>query len=126
MRLYITTLFLISSCVLSQDFNFLNVYVEDQIVEYAVDGLEFDNQLSSIFSHDVRMYKALYEMPFLDDVIQVSGAVFVPVSGDYEDEYPIVVFNHGTIFVRTSTPSFNEDIVTWVTFVFIRFRCFNA
>lgn len=111
MRLYITTLsFLISSCVLSQDFNFLNVYVEDQIVEYAVDGLEFDNQLSSIFSHDVRMYKALYEMPFLDDVIQVSGAVFVPVSGDYEDEYPIVVFNHGTTFVRTSTPSFNEDI----------------
>ena len=112
MKKYIFTISLILSSLWSsaQEFQFLNVFVEDQIYEHALEELEIEPQLAALFSHDVRMYRASYEMPFQGDQINVSGAVFTPLSSNPQDEFPIVVFNHGTTFIRTSAPSFKDEI----------------
>ena len=86
----------------AQDFQLLNVFVEEQIVEFAVDELELDAQLATMFNYDVRMYRASYDMPFLGDQIGVSGAVFIPVQENSNTEHPIVVFNHGTIVKKNA------------------------
>jgi len=49
-------------------------------------------------------------MPFLDQEISVSGAVFIPETSNSNIAYPIVVFNHGTTFIRANAPSFKEEI----------------
>lgn len=112
MKKYIFSISLTLSSLWSsaQEFQFLNVFVEGQIYEYAVEELEIEPQLAALFSHDVRMYRASYEMPFQGDQINVSAAVFTPLSLNPQDEFPIVVFNHGTTFVRTSAPSFKDEI----------------
>ncbi len=112
MKRWISLLTILLFCLhaKAQDFQLLNVFVEEQIVEFAVDELELDAQLATMFNYDVRMYRASYDMPFLGDQIGVSGAVFIPVQENSNTEHPIVVFNHGTTFVRTSAPSFKEEI----------------
>ena len=109
---YIFTISLTLSSLWSsaQEFQFLNVFLEGQIYEHAIEDLEIEPPLAALFSHDVRMYRASYEMPFQGDQINVSGAVFTPLSSNPQDEFPIVVFNHGTTFVRTSAPSFKNEI----------------
>ncbi|MBI49111.1 MAG: hypothetical protein CL850_02320 [Crocinitomicaceae bacterium] len=94
----------------SQEFQFLNVFLEGQIYDHAIEELEIEPLLAELFTHDVRMYRASYEMPFQGSQINVSGAIFTPLSSNPQDEFPIVVFNHGTTFVRTSVPSFNDEI----------------
>ena len=81
MKRWISLLPILLFCLnaIGQDFQLLHVFVEEQIVEFAVDELELDAQLATMFNHDVRMYRASYEMPFLGDQIGVSGAVFIPV-----------------------------------------------
>ncbi len=112
MSKYIFTISLTLSSLwsIAQDFHFLNVFVEGQIYEHAIEELGIEPQLAGLFSHDVRMYRSSYEMPFQGDQINVSGAVFIPLSSNPQDEFPIVVFNHGTTFVRTSAPSFKDEI----------------
>ena len=78
----------------AQEFQFLNVFVEDQIYEHALEELEIEPQLAALFSHDVRMYRASYEMPFQGDQINVSGAVFTPLSSNPQDQFPIVVLEY--------------------------------
>ena len=93
-----------------QEYTFLNTFVSSQISDYAVEDLEIDAQLAGLFNHDVKMYRASYEMPFLNEEILVSGAVFIPDNMNQYAEYPIVVFNHGTTFVRNNAPSFKVQI----------------
>jgi acetyl esterase/lipase len=108
--LFLIPLTFISEHVRSQEFQFLDGFNESQISDFAVSELQIDGQLAALFTHDVEMYRTSYEMPFLDDQIAVSGAVFTPSSMDSDTEYPIVVFNHGTTFVRTNAPSFKQEI----------------
>lgn len=112
MKNCLTIILFFSLCTLcsSQEILFLNQYDSGEISDYAVEGLELDAQLASMLSHDVEMFRIAYEMPFLGEDIEVSGAAFVPSNFNSEEEYPIVVFNHGTTFVRTSAPSFKEEI----------------
>jgi hypothetical protein len=52
------------------------------------------------------MYRVTYDMPYLEDTIEVSGALFVPQGFDDPCGLPIHVYMHGTIFKRTDAPSF--------------------
>lgn len=54
----------------------------------------------------VDAYRVTYEMPFLDETISVSGALFEPVDLDPACPHPVHVYMHGTIFARTDAPSF--------------------
>ena len=56
--------------------------------------------------YDVNMYRVTYDMPYLEDTIEVSGALFVPQGFDDPCGLPIHVYMHGTIFKRTDAPSF--------------------
>lgn len=56
--------------------------------------------------YDVNMYRVTYDMPYLEDTITVSGALFVPQGFDDSCGLPIHVYMHGTIFKRTDAPSF--------------------
>ena len=57
-------------------------------------------------SYGVDMYRVSYEMPYLSDTIEVSGALFVPVQVPESCGLPLHVYMHGTIFKRTNAPSF--------------------
>lgn len=54
----------------------------------------------------VDAYRVTYEMPFLDETISVSGALFEPVDLDPACPNPVHIYMHGTIFARTDAPSF--------------------
>jgi hypothetical protein len=56
--------------------------------------------------YDVNMYRVTYDMPYLEDTVEVSGALFVPQGFDDPCGLPIHVYMHGTIFKRTDAPSF--------------------
>ena len=56
--------------------------------------------------YDVNMYRVTYNMPYLEDTVEVSGALFVPQAFDDPCGLPIHVYMHGTIFKRTDAPSF--------------------
>jgi acetyl esterase/lipase len=100
----------IAQQVAGQELQFLNSFDENQIADYAITELELDGQIAALFNHDVEMHRMSHDMPFLDGEIEVSGAVFTPSSSTATTEYPIVVFNHGTTFVRSSAPSFKPEI----------------
>ncbi|MGY8941974.1 MAG: alpha/beta hydrolase family protein, partial [Flavobacteriales bacterium] len=108
--LFLLSVAFIAKQVTGQELQFLNGFSENQIADYAITELQFDGQISALFNHDVEMYRMSHQMPFLDGEIEVSGAVFTPSTLSTETEYPIVVFNHGTTFVRTNAPSFKQEI----------------
>ena len=45
-------------------------------------------------------------MPYMDEDIEVSGAMFIPVGVDSNCDLPIHTYMHGTIFERNQAPSF--------------------
>ena len=94
----------------AQEIQFLNQYNSDEIGSYAMEVLELNEQLIGMLSHGVEMYRISYEMPFIGEQIWVSGAAFLPSGLDPAEECPILVFNHGTTFVRKNAPSFKDQI----------------
>jgi pimeloyl-ACP methyl ester carboxylesterase len=54
----------------------------------------------------VNAYRVSYEMPFLDSVVTVSGALFVPQSMNLACGAPTLTYMHGTVFLREDAPSF--------------------
>ena len=107
---YSLTLLSLFNFLSAQEIQFLNQYNSEEISSYAIEVLELNEQLIDMLSHDVEMYRVSYEMPFLEEQIWVSGAAFLPIGFNPEEEYPILVFNHGTTFVRTSAPSFKDQV----------------
>ena len=57
-------------------------------------------------SFEVSAYRVTYDMPFLDSVVSVSGALFTPLSMDLACGAPTMTYMHGTMFVREDAPSF--------------------
>ena len=111
MRFFFSFTFLSLFNVLSaQEIQFLNQYNSNEIGSYATEVLELNEQLLGMLSHDVEMYRISYEMPFMGEQIWVSGAAFLPSGFNTAEAYPILVFNHGTTFVRTAAPSFKDQI----------------
>jgi hypothetical protein len=111
MRVFFSFTFLSLINVLSaQEIQFLNQYTSNEIGSYATEVLELNEQLLGMLSHDVEMYRISYEMPFMGEQIWVSGAALLPSGFNAAEAYPMLVFNHGTTFVRTSAPSFKDQI----------------
>ena len=54
----------------------------------------------------VQAYRLTYPMPFGDDTVSVSGAVFVPTDLAADCANPVHLYAHGTVFERENTPSF--------------------
>ena len=89
---------------LCQSVELLTTYTQSQLEATAsLFGIP-SNSFSA--DHDVNAYRVLYDMPYLGDTIQVSGALFVPQGFDDPCGLPIHVYMHGTVFKRTDAPSF--------------------
>ena len=54
----------------------------------------------------VRAYRMTYQVPFLGNLVTVSGAVFEPKDLDPTCVLPVHVYMHGTVFERDDVPSF--------------------
>ena len=64
---------------------------------------------SSVYSaeYGVNAYKVTYDMPYMGENIEVSGAMFIPIEFPYEAcNIPVHTYMHGTVFKRTDAPSF--------------------
>ena len=111
MRFFLCFTFLSLFNLLSaQEIQLLNQYNSEEIGSYAIEALDLNEQLIGMLSHSVEMYRISYEMPFIGEQIGVSGAAFLPSGLNPTEEYPILVFNHGTTFVRTNAPSFKDQV----------------
>ena len=97
---------LLSLCttVFAQSAELLTTYTQSQLATTAaVFGIPSE---SFSADYDVNAYRVTYDMPFLGDTIEVSGALFVPQGFDDPCGLPIHIYMHGTIFDRTDAPSF--------------------
>tara|TARA_B100001564_G_scaffold357986_1_gene375523 strand:+ start:12 stop:1409 length:1398 start_codon:yes stop_codon:yes gene_type:complete len=57
-------------------------------------------------NYGVDVYRVIYNMPYLNDTIEVSGALFMPTGIPEDCGLPINTYMHGTIFERNQAPSF--------------------
>jgi len=90
--------------VFAQSVELLTTYTQSQLATTAaVFGIPSE---SFSADYDVNAYRVTYDMPFLGDTIEVSGALFVPQGFDDPCGLPIHIYMHGTIFDRTDAPSF--------------------
>ena len=90
--------------VFAQEAELLTSYTQSQLATTAaVFGIPSE---SFSADYDVNAYRVTYDMPFLGDTIEVSGALFVPQGFDDPCGLPIHIYMHGTIFDRTDAPSF--------------------
>ena len=90
--------------VFAQSAELLTSYTQSQLATTAaVFGIPSE---SFSADYDVNAYRVTYDMPFLGDTIEVSGALFVPQGFDDPCGLPIHIYMHGTIFDRTDAPSF--------------------
>ena len=90
--------------VFAQEAELLTTYTQSQLATTAaVFGIPSE---SFSADYDVNAYRVTYDMPFLGDTIEVSGALFVPQGFDDPCGLPIHIYMHGTIFDRTDAPSF--------------------
>ena len=90
--------------VFAQSAELLTTYTQSQLATTAaVFGIPSE---SFSADYDVNAYRVTYDMPFLGDTIEVSGALFVPQGFDDPCGLPIHIYMHGTIFDRTDAPSF--------------------
>ena len=86
----------------------LSAYSSQDIQAYAQTNLGFDEVTLSMLTRDVSMRRLSYDMPFLGEEIQVSGAVFIPDAPN--EALPVLVHHHGTTFKRQAAPSFKDDL----------------
>ena len=88
----------------AQNAELLESYSQSQLaLTAAVFGIPND---SFSAEYDVNAYRVTYEMPYLEDTIVVSGALFVPQGFEDPCGLPIHLYMHGTIFKRTDAPSY--------------------
>jgi pimeloyl-ACP methyl ester carboxylesterase len=56
--------------------------------------------------YGIDVYKVIYEMPYLGENIEVSGAMFLPSDSPDTCNLPVHTYMHGTVFKRSEAPSF--------------------
>ena len=54
----------------------------------------------------INAYRVTYEMPYLDSIVMVSGAMYVPQGINSACGMPTMTYMHGTVFKRSDAPSF--------------------
>ncbi|HOO83277.1 MAG TPA: lipase family protein [Prolixibacteraceae bacterium] len=65
--------------------------------------------LTENVKYDVNIYKLIYKTLFEGDSILVSGVVATPVPKKNNEEFPILSYQHGTIFTKAEAPSVNTN-----------------
>ena len=96
-------LFLLTNKANAQTYEFLNAYTAEDVGNLATNfGLS-----PAIYSpeYGVEAFKVNYEMPYLGETIEVSGAMFIPTAYPEECGLPVHTYMHGTIFKRSDAPS---------------------
>ena len=87
----------------AQTYEFLNVYSAEDVSNLAISfGIS-----PAVYSaeYGVEAFKVNYEMPYLGETIEVSGAMFIPTAYPAECGLPVHTYMHGTIFKRSDAPS---------------------
>lgn len=72
--------------------------------------------LTSRLKYDVDVYKITYKTAFEGDTIEASGVVAVPLSDSKKDAFPVLSYQHGTLFLKTQAPSLGatNDFMTLI------------
>ena len=67
------------------------------------------NALAENVKYDVNIFKIVYKTLFEGDSILVSGVVATPVPKKNNQTFPILSYQHGTIFTKAEAPSVNTN-----------------
>ncbi|MAO45955.1 MAG: hypothetical protein CL823_02280 [Crocinitomicaceae bacterium] len=95
---------IISTSAQSQTYEQIGSYTQADITSMAASFGIPSNLYTAEYGVDA--YKVLYTMPYMDEDIEVSGAMFIPTGVDSNCDLPIHTYMHGTIFERNQAPSF--------------------
>lgn len=79
----------------------------NNIMESDTANAEVYNSLKSKMVYNVKIYKVTYKTTFQGDTIEASGVISVPSTIDKKGKYPMMSFQHGTIFQNSEAPSVN-------------------
>ena len=63
------------------------------------------SELAAKAKYDVNVYKIIYKTLFEGDSILVSGLVATPVPAGKSDKFPMLSYQHGTLFEKADAPS---------------------
>lgn len=94
----------LSTSALAQTYEQIGSYTQADIASLAATFGIPSNVYTAEYGVDA--YKVLYTMPYMDEDIEVSGAMFLPTGVDPNCDLPIHTYMHGTIFERNQAPSF--------------------
>lgn len=74
------------------------------------------SDLASKAKYDIKVYKIVYKTLFKGDSILVSGLVATPVPTNKNDKFPMMSYQHGTLFKKAEAPSENpsSELMTYV------------
>ena len=112
---FATALFiLLSTNIQAQTYELLATYSATELANLAASfGIP-----SSVYDaeYGVNAYGVTYEMPYMGENIEVSGAMFVPIDYPSSCDLPVHTYMHGTVFKRSAAPSFlpNETILGYL------------
>ena len=67
------------------------------------------SDLAGMAKYDIQVYKVDYMTLFEGDSIEASGLIAVPVPTSSDDKFPILSFQHGTLFAKSEAPSENAE-----------------
>lgn len=67
------------------------------------------NALANEIKYDVKIHKIIYKTLFEGDSILVSGIVATPIPDKKNEKFPIMSYQHGTIFKKSEAPSVNTN-----------------
>lgn len=74
------------------------------------------SSLTARLKYDVEVYKITYKTAFEGDTIEASGVVAVPLSDSKKDAFPVLSYQHGTLFQKSQAPSLSatNDFMTLI------------
>lgn len=73
-------------------------------------------ELANKAKYDIKVYKIVYYTLFEGDSTLVSGIISVPVPQGKDDKFPVMSYQHGTLFEKADAPTENiqSEFMTYV------------
>ena len=101
---FFTAILLVCTTALGQTYELINYYSAANIsalaASFGIPANVYDAE------YGVQAYSVTYNMPYMGETIEVSGAMFIPTDFPESCDLPVHTYMHGTIFERDQAPSF--------------------
>lgn len=92
-----------------------NIVNSINLLAYQYPGMNI-GQLTEKTTYDVEIHKINYKTAFEGDTIIASGIIATPVQKETTEKFPIMSYQHGTLFEKTAAPSLNisTEVMTYI------------